>query len=375
MRSSVVAPPRFDLALAVALLLVKVATLATGLQPGSGAISYVAALGITLPLAWRSVHPLGTAVVVSGSQVAEVALGGFHDSLVSLAAWLVVTYSLGAHAADTARLVSGFLVTAAAGGWVARSSGPVTFWNTVAVSAALVAPLLAGLWVRQLRLRTSTLEELAARLAAERDERARAAVAEERARIARELHDEVAHAMSVIAVQADAAEGALTHDPELVRSPLLAIRQTARGALGDMRRVLGALGSDEPASRSPDPSLSRLPELVEQAGAVGLQVVVRTEGDVVPLPSAVDAAAFRIVQEGLTNVRKHAAATRVEIGVRYCPGAVVVEVCDDGAGDRAGEGTGRGLIGIRERVGLLGGELVAERRRSGYLLRATLPHS
>jgi signal transduction histidine kinase len=369
-------PPRLsrpDVALALALLAIKLATLATGVQPGGGAVSYVAAFGVTLPFAWRSVSPVAAAVVVSASSVADVAIGGFHDSVVSLLAWVLVAYSLGAHAATVRRLAAGIAVTAAGGLWVAVVSGPVTVWNLAAVVAFLVAPLLAGLWVRQLRLRARTMEELARQLERERDERARTAVAEERARIARELHDEVAHAMSVIAVQADAAEGALARDPALVASPLVAIRDTARAALGDMRRVLGGLRGNEPAELAPEPGLARVAALVEQTRAAGIEVELRTEGEPAPLPAALDVAAYRVVQEGLTNVRKHAGARRVEVFVGYEPDALRLEVRDDGDGSGAGGGTGRGLAGVRERVGLLGGRFAAGPHDAGFALCVELP--
>jgi signal transduction histidine kinase len=217
------------------------------------------------------------------------------------------------------------------------------------------------------------LEELTEQLEREREERARSAVAEERARIARELHDEVAHAMSVIAVQADAAEGALAMDPALVERPLVAIRETARGALSDMRRVLGALRNGEDVELAPEPGLERIGTLLEQARVAGLRVELRVEGEPAPLPAAVDLAAYRVLQEGLTNVRKHAGAGRVEIVVRYGRDAVGIEVVDDGDGTGDGGGTGRGLAGLRERVTLLGGEFIAGPRRRGFAVRVTLP--
>jgi signal transduction histidine kinase len=367
--------PRLDVALALALCALKLATLVSGLQSGSGAVSYVAALAMTLPLAWRSRDPVAVAVVVSGAQVAEVAIGGYHDSVVALAVWVIAAYSIGAYTTSVRRLVAGSALTAGAGLWVAVESGPVTFWNIVAVIGLLSASLLAGLWVRQLRLRSQAMERLAEQLERERDERARTAVAEERARIARELHDEVAHAMSVIAVQADAAEGALARDPALVESPLVAIRQTARGALADMRRVLGALRGDEEPGLAPEPGLARIGELIAPTRAAGLEVDVRVEGEPTPLPPPLDVAAYRVVQEGLTNVRKHAGASRVEVVIRYGRDSIGVEVADDGEGSGAGGGTGRGLAGVRERVALLGGDFVAGPLANGFALRVTLPIS
>jgi len=366
--------PLLDVALAIALLVLKVVTLASGIQAGSGLVSYLAAPLWTLPLAWRSRAPLAVAVVVMGASVAEVGLGGFHNSVVALVVLLLVPYSLGAHSQSVRRLLAGLAVVVAAGGWTAVGpGGPTRGFGWLALAAAILAPLLGGLWVRQLRLRAETLERLAVQLEREGEERARAAVAEERTRIARELHDEVAHAMSVIAVQADAAEGALAYDPALVERPLVAIRETARGALADMRRVLGALRGDEQVELSPEPGLARAGALLEQARASGFEVELRIEGDPVPLPPPLDLAAYRVLQEGLTNVRKHAAARRVEVVLRYGREAIGVEVTDDGDGSRHGGGTGRGLAGIRERVALLGGEFVAGPRARGFALRVTLP--
>ena len=378
MRRTLYGLPAVDVALAAALFAVKIVTLAAGIQPGAGAVSYVLAPFWTLPFAWRTRFPLGVAVVVAGANALEVAVGGYHDSVVALAAIILVPYSLAAHAANARRMAAGLAAIIASGAFSSAAQGaPGTagaLLSRAAGDAAVIfVPFLVGLALRQQRLRAETLEELAAQLEREREERARSAVAEERTRIARELHDEVAHAMSVIAVQADAAEGALRRDPMLVERPLVAIRDTARQALGDMRRVLGALRAEGAADLAPEPGLARAGALLEQARAAGLDVDLRIEGEPVPLPPPLDLAAYRVLQEGLTNVRKHAAARRVEVTIRYRRDAVGVEVSDDGDGSGGGGGTGRGLTGIRERVALLGGEFVAGPRAQGFALRVTLP--
>jgi signal transduction histidine kinase len=372
MRRTLFGLPVADLALAAALMVAKVVTLAIGAQPGAGAVSYLAAPFWTLPLAVRSRYPVAVAGVISVTNVVELVLVGYHDSVVSLVALVVVAYSLGAHAADRGRLALGMALVVASGLWSTAAQGGVHATGVLGDAAVLLGPLFAGLWARQQRLRTLTLEQLAVQLEREREERARTAVAEERTRIARELHDEIAHAMSVIAVQADAAEGALARNPELVERPLVAIRETARAALADMRRVLGRLGV-EPASLGPEPGLARAAALLDQARADGLAVDLRIEGEPIPLPPALDLAAYRVVQEGLTNVRKHACARHVEVALRYESDRIDVEVSDDGDGSGAGGGSGRGLAGIRERVSLLGGEVDAGPRPSGFALRVTLP--
>lgn len=373
MRKMLFGLPLTDVALAAALLSVKLATLATGIQSGGGSWSYAAAVLWTVPLAWRSRYPVAVAFAVAVPLAGESTIAGYHDSVVALAAIMIVPFSLGAHARSTRALLAGLTVFAAAGIWDTAQQGSVHATGLLGDAAVLLGPLFAGLWVRQQRLRAMALEQLAAQSEREREEQARSAVAEERTRIARELHDEIAHAMSVIAVQADAAEGALARDPALVERPLLAIRETARDALGDMRRVLGALRGDEQAELAPEPGLARLGALLEQTRTAGLEVELQIDGEPQPLPPPLDHAAFRVLQEGLTNVRKHSGARRVEVVIRYGSDAVGVEVVDDGDGSRGGGGAGRGLVGIRERVALLGGEFVAGPRASGFALRVTLP--
>jgi signal transduction histidine kinase len=372
MRRTLSGLPVADVVLAVVLLGVKLVTVATGVQQGAGTVSYLAAPLWTLPLALRSRHPVAVATVISVTNIVELVLVGYHDSVVSLVALVLVTYSLGAHAASGGRVALGLASIVVSGLSSTAAQGRVHATSLLGDAAVLLGPLFAGLWARQQRLRTRMLEQLAAQLDREREERARAAVAEERARIARELHDEVAHAMSVIAVQADAAEGALARNPELVARPLVAIRETARAALADMRRVVGRL-STEPAPLEPEPGLARAADLVEQARAGGIAVELRIEGNPVPLPPALDLAAYRVVQEGLTNVRKHARARHVEVALRYGRDRLAVEVTDDGDGSGGGGGSGRGLVGIRERVSLLGGEVVAGSHSTGFVLRVTLP--
>lgn len=373
MRWTPLRPPLSDALLAVALLVAKLLILATGAQPGAGWLTYLLAPAWTLPLAWRSRYPLAVALVIAATDSAEVALTGYRDSVPALLCLLLAQYSLGAHEADLRRLVAGVSAILAVSYWIWIGLQGVRSWSLLGNTVIAVAPVLAGLYVRQQRLRAQALRELATQLEREREERARTAVAEERSRIARELHDEIAHAMSVIAVQADAAEGALARDPSLVQRPLVAIRDTARGALTDMRRVLGALRGDGPADLAPEPGLARAGALIEQARAAGLGVDVRVEGEPAPLPPALDLAAYRVLQEGLTNARKHAAASSVEVVLRYRADAVAVEVNDDGDGTGPGGGSGRGLAGIRERVALLGGEFVAGPRSRGFALRVTLP--
>ena len=220
-------------------------------------------------------------------------------------------------------------------------------------------------------------KERAARAEREREERARLAVSEERARIARELHDVVGHSVSVMTVQASAARRLLRPHQEKEREALLVVEQTGREALAEMRRMVGVLRRPEEApALAPQPSLEQLERLVEHAREAGLPVELRVEGEPVQLPAGLDLTAYRFVQEGLTNALKHARAHHAEVVVRYSDGHVELTVSDDGFGGGGGDGDkgGHGLVGMRERVSVYGGELEAgPRPEGGFRLRARLP--
>jgi signal transduction histidine kinase len=217
--------------------------------------------------------------------------------------------------------------------------------------------------------------ERAARAEREREERALAAVTEERARIARELHDVVGHSVSVMTVQASAVRRLLRPEQQREREALLVVERTGREALAEMRRMVGVLRRPEEApALAPQPSLQYLDKLVEHAREAGLPVDLRVEGDPLPLPAGVDLTAYRLVQEGLTNALKHARAERAQVLVRYGAGDIEITVSDDGQGAGSGDGGGHGLVGMRERVSVYGGELEAgPRTEGGYRLRARLP--
>ncbi|KZB82555.1 sensor histidine kinase [Amycolatopsis regifaucium] len=242
------------------------------------------------------------------------------------------------------------------------------------VGLSLSVAWLAGMNTRQRRIRLSVLEQRAADLERERDTQAALAVAAERGRISRELHDVVAHALSVVVLQAQGAQAELERRPERTREALDAIVGTGRTALSEIRRLLGALGQDAP-DWEPRPGAERLPRLVADLRSAGTPVDFRVEGEPRPLSSTVDLAAYRIVQEALTNVLKHAGPdASVTIVVRYEPEALEIEVTDDGIAAEAPSGTGHGLEGMRERVNVLGGTFDAgPLPERGFAVRATLP--
>jgi signal transduction histidine kinase len=249
-------------------------------------------------------------------------------------------------------------------------------------SVDLIGPgiLTAIVWLTGFALgsklsQAADAEERAAQLDREREERAREAVAEERVRIARELHDVVGHSVSVMTVQASAVRRLLKPEQTRELEALLIVEQTGREALAEMRRLVGVLRRPEEApALAPQPSLQYVDKLAERAREAGLPVDLRIEGEPIQLPASVDLTAYRLVQEGLTNALKHAEATQAEVVVRYAPDQVEISVSDNGRGAGSNGDGGHGLVGMRERVSVYGGELEAgPRPEGGYRLSARLP--
>jgi signal transduction histidine kinase len=229
------------------------------------------------------------------------------------------------------------------------------------------APWAAGWAVRRWRLSERRVEQEKARTAA--------AIADERARIARELHDVVAHSISVMVLQARGGRRVLQSEPADARQAFAIIERTGHQALEEMRRLLGMLRrSDEELTLAPQPSLSELGTLVEQVRAAGLPVQVAIEGEAREVPPGIDVSAYRIIQEALTNALRHAGPARARVVLRYHPDDLELEIADDGPGTGDASSPGYGLIGVRERVSVYGGELHAGRRpEGGYALRVRLP--
>jgi signal transduction histidine kinase len=260
----------------------------------------------------------------------------------------------------------------------------LSMWDSLLVGSIMFAGPSLIAWVfgdsmRYRRAYYTNLEDRAARLEAERDIQAQIAAAAERARIARELHDVVAHNVSVMVVQADGASYALGSDPDRARQALAAISATGRQALAEMRRMLGVLRRDEDGTepgRAPLPGIGQLGELLEQTRATGLAVSFTVEGVPQPLPDGAALAAYRIVQESLTNTRKHGGPrATAEVTLRYLEDALLLRITDDGRGAAAAsDGAGHGLTGMRERVAVYGGWVQAGPRPSGgYHVTALLP--
>jgi signal transduction histidine kinase len=234
---------------------------------------------------------------------------------------------------------------------------------------------LAGFALRERAQEAEAAEARAAQAERERETAARIAVAEERARIARELHDVVAHAVSVMVLQVGAVRHKLPEELAEDKDALGDVERAGRSALGEMRRLLGAMrDGDGDVALAPQPGLDALHALAESVGRAGLPVRLHVEGEAVQLPRAIDLSAYRIVQEGLTNSLKHARAANAEVTIRYGGDDVEIEVADDGEGPGASDGLGHGLVGVRERVKIYGGEMSAGAAPGGgFVLTARLP--
>jgi signal transduction histidine kinase len=234
---------------------------------------------------------------------------------------------------------------------------------------------VAGLAVRERTLHAEVAESRATQAEQERDVAARIAVAEERTRIARELHDIVAHAVSVMVLQVGAVRHRLPDERAEDRDALRGVEQAGRAALGEMRRLLAVMRREEDGVElAPQPGLDGLNSLVKDIARAGLPVDVHVDGNPFPLPRGIDLSAYRIVQEGLTNALKHARATHADVTVQYTPDELHIEVRDDGTGAARSDGRGHGLVGVRERVNLYGGEMTAGTvNGGGFALRTRLP--
>jgi signal transduction histidine kinase len=249
--------------------------------------------------------------------------------------------------------------------------------EVVLVPTVFALAWLGGFAQRERAAQAHRAEERALHAEREREVAARIAVAEERARIARELHDIVAHAVSVMVLQVGAVRHRLPGDFADDVEALRAVEDTGRSALGDMRRMLGAMRSEaDGAEFEPQPGLDRLDVLLREIRRAGLPVELHVAGEPSRLPAAIDLSAYRIVQEGLTNALKHARASRASVHIGYAADELRIQVSDDGAGAAAatGDGLGHGLVGVRERVKLFGGEMTADASNGGgFRLTTSLP--
>jgi signal transduction histidine kinase len=363
-------PRMVDAGLAALLVLFNVAAL----EPGDGPVSFLCLLAVHAPLTWRRRWPVpvfwavfGLAVLVAVA--VEVRLEGFYpESVIAVALYTVARYG------PRRQLVP--IVVA-----IGVPAVVALFWNgpnwTVAgfIGSALAATILLGLMVRTREAYLAELEERALRLERERDQRARLAVAAERARIARDVHDIVAHNIAVMVALADGAAFAAATSPERATDAMRHVSTTGRQALAEMRRLLGPL-RDADDGRAPQPGLDDLDDLIARVRAAGVRVAVTREGTPGDWGPGAGLAVYRIVQEALTNVLKHGGPrAAAEVRLRYEDGGVEVEVSDDGSPiAEARPGDGQGVTGMAERAAAYGGDVEAGPRADGpgWRVRARL---
>ncbi len=338
------------------------------------ALGVVLTLGCSLPFYVRRRFPLGVLLTTTAFVVAFGTLG--YPSSLQVQFVIVAVYTVGSHSDFTKRvigiagLVIGMVLAAVIG-------MPNTSTANIATTGAIYfAIFFFGVAIQNRRLYSEQLEARTALLERERDEEAKRAVADERLRIAQELHDVVAHSMGVIAVQAGVGAHVIDTDPVEAKKSLDAIAATSRSTLTEIRRLLGVLRADDGGAYEPAPGLGDLDRLVSELQSAGLDVDVAITGTRHDVPPGVDLTAYRIVQEALTNVLKHAGPAHAQVVVGYEPLALRLEIADDGRGvnGRASEG-GHGLVGMRERVGVYGGSLQAGPvAGGGFRVIARLPY-
>ncbi|MEA2125815.1 MAG: hypothetical protein QOI80_2597 [Solirubrobacteraceae bacterium] len=355
-------PAPLPVDLAIALLLGGWWLADVGDSTGAGVASLVL---MTVPLGWRRTAPLATMVLVAGGFAASGLETSPPEPLPQLAAALVASYSVAVHARTWGMALAGL------GAGLAGGVGEALLLGGEDVGFILILTVAAwgaGGVVRRLTGRSVELEARVEML----DARARLAAAEERERIARELHDIVSHSVGIMVVQAGAAEQVLRTDPERAQRALRSVQAAGRGAVDDLRRMLGLLrgGGQAEGSRSPQPGLAELDGLVADHGAM-----VRLErGELGQLPAGVDLAAYRIVQEALTNAGKHAPGQPTSVRIASSGGWLELEVRTEAPPRNGAHGTGHGLVGMRERVALYGGTFDAGiDDRADWVVHASLP--
>jgi signal transduction histidine kinase len=377
-------PGAVDACLAVAVAAAMALTISIAEEPDASrapdVLAYLLGASLAALLLLRRRWPLG--VLVASIGVLAFYYGLDYPAFSAAVPLAAAAYSaaVAGKGLPAAAVLGAFVVV---GGGVARldegeSLAEVLREGLITDAALLAAVLLLGEAVRNRRARA---EEVRARLRLAEHEREREAerrVQQERLRIAREMHDVLAHTIAAINVQAGVAGDVIDKEPDRARASLQEIRRQSRDAIAELKATVGVLREGGTAApRAPAPGLAELDGLVEMAAGAGVRVEVSVAGSARPLPGTVDLTAYRIVQESLTNVVRHARASTATVSVRYDPDAVVLEVHDNGSGDTNGptdDGDGGGLIGMRERAAALGGTLQAGLAPGGgFLVRATLP--
>jgi signal transduction histidine kinase len=358
---------------AIAALFVAVGELELFLEWEDGSVAANAALFAVAysMIAWRRTAPVPATVVMLGTWlVSNLVFVEVSTLQVPLAAVLVMSYAMGAYTTGREATLAPIVLLVGMG--AVSASIAVVFTDYVFPLGFSLAAYLAGRGLRTRARLTEELHEAAVRAQEAHEQEVTRAAVDERRRIAREMHDVVAHSVSVMVVQAGGARRILARDPARAVEAAAHIEEVGRAALTEMRRLLGVLHHND--ERSPQPTLRELDALVERTRAAGLPVSLTVEGEPRSLPAGMDLAAYRVVQEALTNAIKHAGAAPTEVTVRWEPAHLELEIVDNGAPAANGSGGGHGLVGMEERVRLYDGELRTGRRAGGgFEVVARLP--
>jgi signal transduction histidine kinase len=383
--SEIETSPRLpDAALAVALAVAGQLDLRFDLDDsthyGSSFAAAVVVAVATLALAWRRRAPFATLCVVAAVIVLPELFGTLTFTLWGhFVPLLVAAYSAARWCSPRLAAAGAVVVAATITLLLLRVPALGTAGNIPFAVVPAVVVMVTGRVLRRRQADAVALTERAVRLEADREAEVAAALAEERGRIARELHDVVAHCVSVMVVQAGVSEALLDGSPDRAREPLREVQRTGQDAISELTRMLGVLrggSGDSPYQLSPQPGAAQLPELVDRLCASGLEVRLASRGEVRPLPPGADLTVFRIVQEALTNTLRHAGrSARADVELRYLPDAIEVEVSDDGPGPVAPAiPTGHGLIGMAERTSVFGGRIqTGPRPEGGFRVLVSLP--
>ena len=334
-------------------------------------VAMATALVASVSLVFRRVSPLAVMVVCVGAQVVNQWIGVPVSNLVAPVLWICISVYTVARYSSLRRAASGELIALCLFATTLFTDSSDWFFGLV----VLGGPWLVGRAIRASATETAELSVRMSDLERDREAEVAAALADERARIARDLHDVIAHSVTVMLVQAGAAQEVMERDPQRADASLSIVQEVGRQALSEMSTLLGMLHEDsDELGLSPQPGVEQLETLVRQFAGTGGEVTLDVQGEPRPLPPGIQVSIFRVVQESLTNSRKHSSARRVRVCLAYAARCVAVEVCDDGSATGDGQGGQRGVVGMRERVAIYGGTLDAGALPGGgYRVHASIP--
>jgi signal transduction histidine kinase len=368
-------PRAADIAIAAGTVVIGTVDLATHEHlTGPLWLNLIALFVLAAAFGLRRMFPLGAALTfLTYGTLTSLLLEPVAEQVAPFFGLLLMPYALGAYSHGP-RMVVGLAAMIATPAAVELAEGNADAGDLTFLPMLCVASWLAGRAVRSRTQLAAEMHEATLRAQEAREQETQRAVADERRRIAREMHDIVAHSVSVMVVQAGGARRILSKDPDRAVAAAREIENTGRSALAEMRRMLGVLQSQAAAERAPQPGMAGLAGLVERARAAGQPVELRVEGDKRELPVGIDLTAYRVVQEALTNSIKYAAGAETDVCVRWLDDALELSVSDSGGWSAVINGGGHGLVGMQERVRVYGGEVTTgPRAGGGFEVKARIP--